>query len=300
MVVGCGPIVDGDADGDGSTTGATTSSTTLPGGPTTVPPDPSGADVATGVPPDPATTVDPDATVDPDSGSESTGTPFIVEPDGGACFTHCGYCDVWSQDCPRGEKCTAWANDGGSAWNATRCSPYGEDEPGDPCTVEGSAVTGLDSCTLGAMCWNVDSETNEGECVALCGGSEANPECAGACETCIISNEGVLNLCLSLCNPLAPECGEGQACMHFAGFICVPAPADTPLGGTCDSDTDCQPGLRCAPAAQLPACEGASCCAPWCDPSLMDACAALPGTECVPVDEGVPGCVPEVGACVLP
>ncbi len=30
---------------------------------------------------------------------------------------------IWAQDCPEGEKCMPWANDGGGSWNATRCSP---------------------------------------------------------------------------------------------------------------------------------------------------------------------------------
>jgi hypothetical protein len=256
------------------------------------------ADVATGVPPDPATSVDPDPTLDPDSSSDD-GT-FIVDPDGGPCFTHCTRCDVWSQDCPDGEKCTAWANDGGSAWNATRCSPYGDGQPGDPCIAEDGPVSGIDSCTIGAMCWNVDVETNEGECVALCGGSEADPQCAGACETCVISNDGVITLCLPTCNPIAPECGDGFACVAFGDFFCVPSPANVPQGGECALDGDCQPGLRCAPSNQIPDCAGASCCAPWCDLADVDGCAALPGTECVSAAPAVPGCTPEVGACVLP
>ncbi len=31
-----------------------------------------------------------------------------------------GECSPWAQNCPPGEKCTWWANDGGNAWNATR------------------------------------------------------------------------------------------------------------------------------------------------------------------------------------
>lgn len=300
LLMGCGPIVGMSGDSGGTTTSGTT--TDRPGGPSTEPGDPSVADVATGIPPDPATSVDPDPTIDPDTSSDTVAGTFIIEPDGGWCFTHCGDCDVWAQDCPRGEKCTAWANDGGNAWNATRCSTYGDDQVGDTCSVEGSAVSGLDSCTIGAMCWNVDPDTNIGECVALCGGSEANPECPGGCDTCLVSNDGVINLCLERCNPALPMCAADQACLPVAddSFVCAPSPVDTPLGEVCDTDGDCMPGLRCAPAGQLPACEGASCCAPWCDPIGMDPCAAMPGTVCVPAVPGVRGCTPEVGACLVP
>ena len=56
-----------------------------------------------------------------------------------------------------------WANDGGGAWNATKCEeiPPEPDGVGEPCTVEISGTSGVDTCVLGAMCWDVDPETNE-------------------------------------------------------------------------------------------------------------------------------------------
>ncbi len=65
---------------------------------------------------------------------DGTGSPFLVSPDGGGSVIAC---DLWSQDCPPGEKCMPWANDGGNTWNATRCTPI-DDDPrsvGEPCTV---------------------------------------------------------------------------------------------------------------------------------------------------------------------
>src|SRR5262245_46725118 len=71
-----------------------------------------------------------------DGGDVDTGgasfVGFIQDPDGGGVSIEC---DAWAMDCPRGEKCMPWANDGGSEWNATRCSPLDPDpaHPGDQC-----------------------------------------------------------------------------------------------------------------------------------------------------------------------
>ena len=35
-------------------------------------------------------------------------------------------------------------------------------------TALGSAVSGVDNCAQGSMCWGVDPETLEGECIAFC------------------------------------------------------------------------------------------------------------------------------------
>lgn len=89
-----------------------------------------------------------------------TGTGELVSSSGGATSTGttggdtCGFlcgtdedatgvtpCDVFKQDCPEGEKCSAYADDGGTSWNASKCVPVnGDGQPGEPCTVEGSAL----------------------------------------------------------------------------------------------------------------------------------------------------------------
>jgi len=132
------------------------------------------------------------------SGSQEHGgcMVFCESPDGGSVHYEC---DIWMQDdCGPGLKCLPWANDGGKSWNAPRCSPLDPHPraPGEPCMVEGSAFTGIDDCELGAMCWNVDAETNEGECVAFCDGTPDNAVCDDPDTTCVMSHEGVLNLCL--------------------------------------------------------------------------------------------------------
>ncbi|MBL4687183.1 MAG: hypothetical protein JKY37_21480 [Nannocystaceae bacterium] len=204
---------------------------------------------------------------------DSTGSLFLVNPDGGpACarlpdgtVAHCTQCDTWQQDCPRGEKCMPWANDGGSSWNATRCSEIVRDPGGvgDPCTAQGSGVGGLDDCELGAMCFHVDPETNEGTCVEMCSGPSQDPICSAG-SRCSITGRGVLNLCLSTCNPWLGDCDDGQVCVpNSADFSCVAQVADpVPIGDACRIINECVAGATCIDGSGS---EFRSCCSPYCD-----------------------------------
>lgn len=136
-------------------------------------------------------------------------------------------CDLFFQSCPEGEKCMPWANDGGTQWSATRCSPLadGPGQVGDPCTVEGSQYSGIDDCDLGSMCWNVDAATSTGTCVALCDSNQCQPElfCEDPGTACAIVDDGVVPVCLPMCDPLAPDCVPGYGCQETAnGFFCIP------------------------------------------------------------------------------
>ena len=111
-----------DASSDSSTSGSDPAGTSAP----TPPDDPS-----------PMTTTDP---FDPTTGGwdDSTGGSscgFVCDSSDTAGDT----CDLWEQDCPEGEKCNPWANDGGASWNALRCVPIdpNPDGVGEPCTVSG-------------------------------------------------------------------------------------------------------------------------------------------------------------------
>ncbi len=225
-----------------------------------------------------------------DTGDDSVGKAFICHhcvPDGGGIIFEC---DPWLQDCPRGEKCAAWANDGGNVWNALNCAPVAPDPdgPGEACTVEGSPVSGIDSCDLGSMCFYVDAATNVGECVELCSGSEAEPSCADG-SVCSISNNGALNLCITSCDPLLQDCPDGQGCQPFGeSFTCLST--SEPPGGygeSCEFLATCEPGLFCIDAEQLPNCESAGCCTAFCsldgDPSVE--CPEFPQTQCRPAYE---------------
>jgi hypothetical protein len=219
-------------------------------------------------------------------------------------------CDVWAQDCPVGEKCAPWANDGGSSWNATRCVSIDDNpgEPGDPCQAEGSGVTGLDDCNASSMCWDVD-ETGLGTCVAFCSGNEASPVCESTEASCVIANDGVLILCLPNCDPLMSDCGDGSACYPTeTAFVCVfdASLEEGAYADACEYTNVCDPGLWCAPAETVPGCETPRCCTPFCDLSEPDPDGSCPGAaggqECVPwYEEGqVPPGYEDIGTCAIP
>ncbi|MCR9162509.1 MAG: hypothetical protein ACE37F_19270 [Nannocystaceae bacterium] len=153
-------------------------------------------------------------------GSFITPTGGCALPDG--VYGHCSMCAVEQQDCAQGESCAAWANDGGDVWNASRCAPLPDDpaQRGDPCTVEGSAVSGIDTCDAGLICWNVDPETLTGACIDFC---DAAYSCEVEGETCSVYNDGAMPLCLPSCNPLEDECGEGNGCYPDSQgtFVCI-------------------------------------------------------------------------------
>jgi hypothetical protein len=241
--------------------------------------------------------------------STMTGIGFITPPDGGGVNIEC---DIWAQDCPEGEKCMPWANDGGNAWNATRCSPL-DPAPasvGDECTVEGSGVSGIDNCEVSSMCWNVDPESNMGTCIAFCMGSEANPVCENPGSSCSILNEGTLILCLPNCDPLLQDCNEGEGCYPTNDiFSCVPDAGGEQgaFGEGCEFLNVCDPGLFCANPAGVPNCAGSiGCCSSFCDTTDPSATSNCPGNaggqECVPwFEEGqAPPGYENLGACVIP
>jgi len=245
----------------------------------------------------------------PGGSDDETGVVFIEDPDGGGISFEC---DMFAQDCPEGEKCMPWANDGSNAWNATRCSPIADNpgQPGDSCAVEGSGVSGLDDCDIGAMCWDVDPETNVGVCQAMCTGDESNPICENPDTTCIIVNDGAIVLCLPGCDPLLQDCDDGQACYPVGDdFTCIPD-ASGEMGvyaDPCEFINACDPGLFCLGAAAVPNCVGSGgCCSEVCD--LSDAagdgqCSGqADGQTCQPwYEEGAaPPGYEDVGACALP
>jgi hypothetical protein len=240
-----------------------------------------------------------------DEGTSDHPSVFLSEPDGGSSAFEC---DFLSQDCPPGQKCSVWANDGGGAWNATKCVPIAPDpgEVGEPCTVEGSATSGLDTCELGAMCWDVDPKTNEGTCIAYCQGDASNPYCDDPETTC--EGRDIL-ICLPQCCPLEQNCAAGQACYPITDtFSCAPdASGDLgAFGDACEFINVCDPGMLCLDASVLPpgyACEGASgCCTSFCELDSTSCGELDPALECLPwFEEGTaPPGFEHTGACAVP
>ncbi len=170
------------------------------------------------------TTTGGDSTTLDDDTFDSCGGFYGGCPDlGGDAYE----CDVFMQDCVKGEKCVPWANDGGDIWNASHCTPVDKAPalPGEACAVEGSAASGVDTCVLGAMCFYVDPKSEQGVCVEMCSNSEDAPVCLEG--TCVVQFDGALPLCLQTCDPEAASCVDGEACEPVADKtldtdVCVP------------------------------------------------------------------------------
>ena len=216
-----------------------------------------------------------DSTTDGDSFLDPTDSCGPELPDG--VLAHCSpvECSVYEQDCNEGETCRAWANDGGSRWNAFRCSPVAERpaQVGEPCTVEGGPLSGVDSCDVGLMCWDVDPETLEGECAAYCSGSPLEPSCDEQEDACFVLDEHV-PLCRPPCDPLANECEAGSTCAWSPDdvFACVD-----------QAVVPCPDGHRYYGAGQGPAAfcgEDEPCCLPYCDTSQAEPCPDM--LNCLP------------------
>lgn len=244
-----------------------------------------------------------------DDGEKPFGADFLPSHDAGDDDASC---NTLTQNCPAAEKCTHWANDGGSAWNATRCVPIVDDpaHPGEPCTVQGSGVTGLDDCALGSMCFHVD-ENGTGTCVGFCTGSLDGPFCEDPGQLCSIGGSGMA-LCVPRCDPLAQDCAHANEVCYptFGGdWACAPdASGDAGTwGDPCEYVNACDAGTVCIGAQALGDCTGAvGCCAALCDhtdPSSDATCAALdPTMTCEPWY--LPGLAPaghaDVGVCRVP
>lgn len=192
-------------------------------------------------------------------------------------------CDVFTQDCPSGEKCVFYASSGGT-WDRYKCVPVlGDQAVGESCVYDGSEAA-TDDCDAESHCWDA-IQTDEGElvgvCTPFCSGSGDQPACPEGF-SCRVSGGG-LAVCIDLCDPLEPDCPEGTSCYWTAAeFTCIPATQNIPPGGECGYVNDCQAPAVCTPAEVLPDCESESCCAPLCDvDSGEDPCGALlPGTVC--------------------
>ena len=146
----------------------------------------------------------------------SEGTGFIYgAPDAGSSPIEC---DLQQEDCPEGQKCMPWANDGSSMWNATKRVPV-DPAPvpvGEACEAPGGGLTGIDNCEKHVMCFEVQGNT--GICRAMCD--------SGTCPAdfnCFIGNDEVLQLCLPACDLNMPDCPPAHTCLPvLGGGVCAP------------------------------------------------------------------------------
>lgn len=299
--LGCGPSLATDPSGADDSTSASSGADTQ-GTMTTI--DATTLDATTVDPTigsDVATTIDPSTSGESDASSSSDGS-FIMEPDwGGTACSLVLACDVWAQDCPRGEKCIPWSADGDDLLDGClipRCSRLDPDpvQPGDTCTMRDGPWSGVDDCEIGSFCWDVDPQTNEGTCVANCSGSEANPICEGDL-TCFFGYDGWITACVPGCDPLAPECADGMTCTsrQYDAAVCLPLSLVLPAAPSeaCDSSVGCGAGFVCLPSDRVADCgDVGSCCTALCDPAMPACAAEVP--VCTPLGDNA-----AVGGCTI-
>lgn len=236
---------------------------------------------------------------DPAPEPSALSTGFISEPDGGLTSFEC---DLYEADCNRGEKCTVWANDGGGAWNATKCVEVdpSPDLAGEECHVEGSGVSGIDSCEAGAFCWDTNTE-GMGMCVPFCQGSENAPTCDNPHEAPAAGK--TFCICLPTCDPLLNDCPVGCGCYGTDNrFQCVPDASGPDLGAfgdPCEFTNGCDPGLSCT-SAEYVECEGTACCTYFCSLAKQDSCPGAHVCRSVFPEGQVLPDFEDVGLCLLP
>lgn len=289
----CGPLVESVPSGEGDSGGTSTSTVTA--GPVSV------------------TTSESDGSI----GSTTLGSPTRgtdAEDDGPAAF-YAGFppfdifdgtneCDLYAQDCRDDEKCMPWADDGGREWNASRCSPLDPlpSAPGEPCRVEGTAVSGIDNCARGSLCMGVDPETNQGTCVALCENGADDSTCTESQLCSFVDDVPVVSVCLETCHPLMSGCAEGQGCYpSLELFVCMWVFDFGEHGFACDRTNDCTPGNACITGDVVAGCATDACCASYCDTTQIGSCpGADTGETCLPWfgDDPPPG-LETVGVCGL-
>ncbi len=231
------------------------------------------------------------------SDTDTGGGPMLDLPDDAS-----RPCNPWMQDCPDDYKCAFYQDEYGEA--ATRCVALADfpREPGAACLAE-PGHTGVDDCDLGSVCAFLDSSGN-GVCTEMCTGSPEVPKCdeGSTCQLC--PDDQCPSLCVSMCDPLGPECPEGLVCgPTAAGFVCgmdaSPNDQTGAQGEPCEYLNECNPGSTCIEASLMPSCEQGFCCAAYCD--LQDPESCEPGLECLPyssIDEGLGPDYPGLGVCV--
>lgn len=248
-----------------------------------------------------------------DSTSTSTSTSMSTST-GDESTTECSFlcnpttgdeggCSLYVNDCPRGEKCNLYANDGGGWYNATQCVPVDPDAvpPGAPCIAEGNGLSGVDNCELGSVCFLVDYETKEGHCLGFCDGDSNKPTCSEPGTYCY--QRTIDGLCLINCDPRWPDC----TCVPIPGdgYGCLPDQSGDAgaAGDPCEAHNECDPGLFCLPQASVIKCLHPMCCAPVCDLNEPESCPLAPDHVCLPWyddPKDIPPGLDNVGVCAIP
>lgn len=250
------------------------------------------------------TTGEASSTADPPTTSATTGK---VDMGSGG-----GMCDVWKQDCPNGEKCTAYGPPNSYIPTGIKCVPEPENPKAhnEPCSQFGEGL-GDDDCTLGSVCLDLDYD-GSGFCLPYCTGDKDNPMCEDD-RTCVKLFFGYeFGNCFAKCDPLVQDCAPGEGCYMDAimvgntGFVCLPVVQEghgKTYNAPCFGWSSCEPGYACVYDTFLPECDGNGlCCSPWCDITEADPCEKFdPALECIPwFNKQPPPGLENVGICGIP
>jgi hypothetical protein len=216
-------------------------------------------------------------------------------------------CDPSLQDCPEGSKCTAKAKMADDTWNINVCVPEPQNGKvqGETCTTQQDMFTGDDDCAKGYICLNQQNDGTEGYCVEFCTPEMACPNTSGGAGYCLVANEGVLPICLDLCDPLTQDCpGLGACYVGDNNYICYgPDPVDNDglVGDECNFLNACAKGLNCNEASTVNGCvtDQYGCCNPFCSLDEADPCTAPEVCTAVYGEMQPPG-YENVGVCALP
>ena len=251
--------------------------------------------------------VDADGSADVDtSGAQEAGDDgdFIGPPDPDSCDGQPN-CDIFDPEaCDPGLKCIATSCCSGgdmtdghgprctTVYDKNLCTPVdGDAQVGEPCDFTDIPWWRTDTCAKGLICHAVtnglDNPESDPICHHPCTGSFESPECPGD-EICLMVFGHQGGICVPSCDPLSPECLEGQRCtdvQNVPGFGCAPLDPTGPLHAEgCEVSWRCDEGHACVGADQFPdgSCVDDSCCSALCRVDEPNAC-PTPGQVCVPL-----------------
>lgn len=215
-------------------------------------------------------------------------------------------CDPIYQDCPEGEKCVAYSDDG-QTLDANKCVPVtGDGASGEPCTY-GGVVEGTDDCDADNACFDVVEQDGVlvGTCTPFCQPPLDDPTCGDGLGCFIpVGQDESVALCLPGCDPLLQDCAMDQLCVWGnADFVCLDGPGGgLGNGEPCVPHDQCAPGLVCANGTFLPDCAAPNCCTEYCDINDPNYVCTNPNYMCTPfwLDEPPPPEYANIGACVVP
>lgn len=207
-------------------------------------------------------------------------------------------CSLARQDCPDGNKCSAF----GESYDQARCVPVsGDRKPGEECTVV-PGYTGEDDCETGAVCLRLDL-VGPAVCFDMC--KAVDPLCEnGENFDCFQGVVGIVDVCVPSCDPLGNDCDTDFICVPEGQiFWCIPAVGNVPLFGACPNGNECGAGLFCASPIGAMECDPdvSGCCLPFCDLNgTEDACPGM-GQVCVSIypPDDIPSKYSHVGICTI-